>query len=96
MNNKLSEKNNVEKFRVEKELSQRELANLIGVSTETVVSIENGSFRETGAKKFGEAGTLAPASGEQLRLGVAELQDIGHGRTSLTVRHGAPGLRGAR
>ena len=44
MNNKLSEKNNVEKFRVEKELSQRELANLIGVSTETVVSIENGSF----------------------------------------------------
>ena len=38
MNNKLSEKNNVEKFRVEKELSQRELANLIGVST------ENGSF----------------------------------------------------
>ena len=38
MNNKLSEKNNVEKFRVEKELSQRELANLIGVS------IENGSF----------------------------------------------------
>ena len=42
MNNKLSEKNNVEKFRVEKELSQRELANLIGVSTETVVSIENG------------------------------------------------------
>ena len=44
MNNKLSEKNNVEKFRVEKELSQRELANLIGVSTEIVVSIENGSL----------------------------------------------------
>ena len=40
MNNKLSPKNNVEKFRVERELSQRELANLIGVSTETIVSID--------------------------------------------------------
>lgn len=44
MNNKLSPKNNVEKFRVERELSQRELANLIGVSTETIVSIENGNL----------------------------------------------------
>ncbi|MBF1295909.1 helix-turn-helix domain-containing protein [Parvimonas micra] len=44
MNRKLSEKNNVEKFRVENELSQRELAILIGVSTEMIVSIENGSF----------------------------------------------------
>lgn len=44
MNNKLSSKNNVEKFRVERELSQRELANLIGVSTETIVSIENGNL----------------------------------------------------
>ena len=44
MNNKLSVKNNVEKFRVEKEFSQRELANLIGVSPEIVVSIENGSL----------------------------------------------------
>ncbi|EGL38477.1 helix-turn-helix domain-containing protein [Parvimonas sp. D2] len=44
MNRKLSEKNNVEKFRVESELSQRELAILIGVSTEMIVSIENGSF----------------------------------------------------
>ena len=44
MNNKLSVKNNVEKFRVEKEFSQRELENLIGVSPEIVVSIENGSL----------------------------------------------------
>lgn len=44
MNNKLSVNNNVEKFRVERELSQRELANLIGVSTETIVSIENGNL----------------------------------------------------
>ncbi len=44
MNRKLSEKNNVEKFRAESELSQRELAILIGVSTEMIVSIENGSF----------------------------------------------------
>ena len=44
MNRKLSEKNNVEKFRVENELSQRELAILIGVSTEMIVSIENASF----------------------------------------------------
>ena len=44
MNRKLSEKNNVEKFRVENELSQRELAILIGVSTEMIVSIENGSL----------------------------------------------------
>lgn len=64
MNNKLSSKNNVEKFRVERELSQRELANLIGVSTETIVSIENGNLIpgirlaltiSTGLdKKFGE------------------------------------------
>ncbi len=34
-------KNNVEKFRIEKKLSQEEFANFINVSRQTVSSIEN-------------------------------------------------------
>ena len=49
--------------------------------------------RESGAEKFGEAGTLAPASGEQLRLGVAELQNIDPAYRSTQLH---PTLRCAR
>lgn len=47
MKNNLSCKNNLEKFRVDKGLSQKDLANLVGISVETVSLIENGSLIPT-------------------------------------------------
>ena len=44
MNNEISSKNNLEKYRVEKGLSQRELANIIGVTLETISLIELGKI----------------------------------------------------
>ena len=45
MEDKLVLKNNVKKTRVEKGLSQQELADMVGVSRNTISSIETGQFR---------------------------------------------------
>ena len=47
MKDKLVLKNNLEKFRSEKGLSQSELAELVGVSRVTISSIETGQFNPT-------------------------------------------------
>ena len=47
MNDKLILKNNVKKYRQEKNLSQSELATMIGVSRNTISSIETGQFNPT-------------------------------------------------
>ncbi|KXT63646.1 helix-turn-helix transcriptional regulator [Streptococcus gallolyticus] len=47
MNNKLELKNNVKQSRLEKNLSQAALAKLVGVSRNTISSIETGQFSPT-------------------------------------------------
>lgn len=47
MNNKLELKNNVKQSRLEKNLSQTTLAKLVGVSRNTISSIETGQFSPT-------------------------------------------------
>lgn len=47
MENKLVLKNNVKKARAEKKLSQSSLAELVGVSRNTISSIETGQFNPT-------------------------------------------------
>lgn len=47
MNNQLILKNHLKDIRNEKGLSQIELANMVGVSRQTISSIENGQFNPT-------------------------------------------------
>ena len=47
MNDELKLKNNLKEARAEKKLSQTELAELIGVSRNTISSIETGQFNPT-------------------------------------------------
>lgn len=47
MNNKLILKNNVKEYRMEKSLSQNALAEMVGVSRNTISSIETGQFYPT-------------------------------------------------
>lgn len=47
MNNELVLKNNLKECRLEKKLSQNDLASLIGVSRNTISSIETGQFSPT-------------------------------------------------
>ena len=47
MNEKLILKNNIRERRVEKGLSQQQLAELVGVSRNTISSIETGQFNPT-------------------------------------------------
>lgn len=47
MNEKLVLKNHFREARNEKGLSQMELANMVGVSRQTISSIENGQFNPT-------------------------------------------------
>ncbi len=47
MNEKLELKNYLKEARMEKNLSQKELAELVGVSRQTINSIENGQFNPT-------------------------------------------------
>ena len=47
MDNKLILKNNLKKARAEKKLSQAQLAEMVGVSRNTISSIETGQFNPT-------------------------------------------------
>ena len=47
MNDSLELKNNIKEVRTEKKLSQSALANLVGVSRNTISSIETGQFNPT-------------------------------------------------
>ncbi len=47
MNNELILKNNLAKVRKKNKMSQTELANLVGVSRQTISSIETGQFNPT-------------------------------------------------
>lgn len=47
MNEKLILKNNLKAFRSEKGLSQQQLADMVGVSRNTISSIETGQFNPT-------------------------------------------------
>lgn len=47
MNEKLILKNNIKERRTEKGLSQQQLADLVGVSRNTISSIETGQFNPT-------------------------------------------------
>lgn len=47
MNDTLELKNNLKEVRTEKKLSQAALANLVGVSRNTISSIETGQFNPT-------------------------------------------------
>jgi putative transcriptional regulator len=47
MNDKLELKNNIKDVRTEKKLSQAALADLVGVSRNTISSIETGQFNPT-------------------------------------------------
>ena len=47
MNDKLVLKNNLKKVRTEKKLSQSALAKMVGVSRNTISSIETGQFNPT-------------------------------------------------
>jgi len=47
MNNSLKLKNNIKEARTEKKLSQAALADLVGVSRNTISSIETGQFNPT-------------------------------------------------
>ncbi|MBR5713145.1 MAG: helix-turn-helix transcriptional regulator [Lachnospiraceae bacterium] len=47
MNEKLILKNNLREIRMEKGLSQQQLADLVGVSRNTISSIETGQFNPT-------------------------------------------------
>lgn len=44
MKNKLILKNNIKNFRNNKNLSQLELANLVGTTRQTIISIEKGTY----------------------------------------------------
>jgi len=44
MNNDLNLKNNIKKLRVEKKMSQEELARLTGTTRQTIIAIEKGIF----------------------------------------------------
>jgi putative transcriptional regulator len=47
MNDKLELKNNIKEIRTEQKLSQAALADLVGVSRNTISSIETGQFNPT-------------------------------------------------
>lgn len=47
MENKLVLKNNLKEARAKKQISQRELAEMVGVSRNTISSIETGQFNPT-------------------------------------------------
>lgn len=47
MDDKLTLKNNIKKVRSEMKISQSELANMVGVSRNTISSIETGQFNPT-------------------------------------------------
>ena len=47
MNEKLKLKNNLKECRNEKDLSQQQLADMVGVSRNTISSIETGQFNPT-------------------------------------------------
>lgn len=47
MNDKLELKNNIKKVRMGKQLSQSALADIVGVSRNTISSIETGQFNPT-------------------------------------------------
>ncbi len=47
MDNKLVLKNNIQEYRKEQKLSQTDLANMVGVSRQTISSIETGQFNPT-------------------------------------------------
>lgn len=47
MNNELTLKNRLKVIRAEKNLSQGDLANMVGVSRQTICSIETGQFNPT-------------------------------------------------
>ena len=47
MENELVLKNNLEEARAKKQISQRELAEMVGVSRNTISSIETGQFNPT-------------------------------------------------
>ncbi len=47
MDNELILKNNLREARAEKQVSQGELAKMVGVSRQTICSIENGQFNPT-------------------------------------------------
>jgi len=47
MNDSLELKNNIKEARIEKKLSQAALADLVGVSRNTISSIETGQFNPT-------------------------------------------------
>lgn len=47
MDNKLVLKNNLKEIRIEKKLSQLDLANIVGVSRNTISSIETGKYYPT-------------------------------------------------
>ena len=52
MNDKLVLKNNLKKVRTEKKLSQSTLAEMVGVSRNTISSIETGQFNPTAKLAF--------------------------------------------
>ena len=47
MKNKLVLKNNLKKVRADKNISQQELANMVGVSRNTISSLETGQYEHT-------------------------------------------------
>lgn len=47
MKNKLVLKNNLKKVRADKNMSQQELANMVGVSRNTISSLETGQYEPT-------------------------------------------------
>lgn len=47
MNDKLILKNNLKKVRTSKDMSQQQLADMVGVSRNTISSIETGQFNPT-------------------------------------------------
>ena len=47
MKNKLVLKNNLKKVRADKNISQKELANMVGVSRNTISSLETGQYEPT-------------------------------------------------
>ena len=47
MENELVSKNNLKEARAKKQISQRELAEMVGVSRNTISSIETGQFNPT-------------------------------------------------
>ena len=47
MNKELALKNNLKEIRTEKKLSQKDLADIVGVSRNTISSIETGQYQPT-------------------------------------------------